>query len=137
MNVKLLFISLMLTYHAFTALNPQERFRSCAAAFLDDQIIVTEYTNNGICEVSSQATGILTVQTADLSPEESMPTGKLKFRLAIQDGETGTIWSYSDKTYKEIPIRDVLGKCRVGDQIVLLTVVDEYALPHSRITVKE
>lgn len=137
MNVRSFFIGAVLTLIGLNDLDAQERFRSCSAAFLDQHMIVTEYTDHGICEVSKLSGGTLTVQTVYLSPEENRPTGKLKFRLAIQDGDTGTIWSYSDKTYQDISIQEILGKCRAGDQIVLMTVDDDFALPHSKIAVKE
>ncbi|MCB0656732.1 MAG: hypothetical protein KDC57_11380 [Saprospiraceae bacterium] len=137
MNIKCTFIGLLFLLIAAGHLDAQDRFRSCSAAFLNDHMVVTEYTDQGICEVSKHDHGTLTVQTAYLSPEVNKPTGKLKFRIAIQDGGTGTMWSYSDKTFKEVALEAVLEKCKAGDRIVLMTVEDDYALPHSFVYVKE
>lgn len=115
----------------------QHPFTNCSAAFLDQKIIVDEYTDEGKCIIDPSARGMLTVQTAYLSPTESKPTGKLRFRLAIRDGNTKTLLSFSDKTYIELNIQAILEKCRPGDSIVLLTTNNEYALPHNEILVKE
>ncbi len=114
----------------------QERFTNCAAAFLDGKIVVNEYSPTGHCEMLKSATGELTVQTADLSPEHCIPTGKIGFKIAIRDGNTKTLISFSDKTYKQLDIKPVLAKCKPGDSIVLLTTDDEFALPHSEILIK-
>lgn len=110
---------------------------SCSAAFLDEKIIVNEYTDNGWCEISRKATGDLTVQTANLSPENSIPTGKIGFKIAIRNGQTKTLLSFSGKTWKNISIEKILAKCKVGDSIVLIITDDDFALPHNEILVKE
>ncbi len=114
----------------------QHPFTNCSAAFLNNKIVVNEYTDQGHCELQKSASGELTVQTASLSPENSFPTGKIDFKIAIRDGNTKTLMSFSDNTYKELDIKKVLAKCRPGDSIVLLTMNDEYALPHNEILVK-
>ncbi|MBI5916610.1 MAG: hypothetical protein HY842_14630 [Bacteroidetes bacterium] len=114
----------------------QHPFTNCSAAFLDNKIVVNQYTDQGHCELPKSANGELTVQTANLSPDNNFPTGKMSFRIAIRDGNTKTLFSFSDKTYKQVDIKTVLAKCRPGDAIVLLTTDDQYALPHNEILVK-
>ncbi len=114
----------------------QEHFTNCAAAFLDNKMVVSEYSPAGICEIPKSATGVLTVQTADLSPHASLPTGKLAFKIALRDRNTKTLLSFSDKTYKQVDIQSILAKCQPGDAIVLLTTTNEFALPHQEILVK-
>jgi hypothetical protein len=114
----------------------QERFTSCAAAFLDGKMVVDEYSPTGKCSLAADATGELTVCTADLSPTSSIPVDKIKFRVAVRDGNSKTLWMYSGDALIKLDIRKVLAKCKKGDAIVLLTLDDRYALPHNEILVK-
>ena len=113
----------------------QESFSNCAAAFLDGKIVVDDYSPTGKCSLAADATGELTVCTANLSPTSSIPVDKIKFRIAIRDGNTKTLWMYSGDTFTKVNIRKVLDKCKKGDHIVLLTTDDEYALPHNEILI--
>lgn len=133
-NMKYLLAALTLLYFAGTGLC-QSPFNNCAAAFLDQKMVVNEYSPEGHCELSIDAKGVLTVQTADLSPEGGVPTGKTSFRVAIRDGRTKTVFSFSDKAFQEIDIRKLLSKCQKGDSILLLTTNNQYALPHNEILV--
>ncbi len=110
--------------------------QSCAAAFLDGKIVVDEYTTTGKCVMANNATGQLTVQTADLSPERSIPTGKIAFRIAIKSKDLNTIKPYSKGTYRQIDVEKVLAKCQKGDSIVLMAVKDGYSLPHHEIFIQ-
>lgn len=114
----------------------QKQFTNCAAAFLDSKMVVNDYSPSGHCELTKSASGELSVQTANLTSDGGVPTGKIGFRIAIRDGNTQTLLSYSDKTFKQLDIKTVLAKCKPGDSIVLLTTNDEFALPHSEILVK-
>ncbi len=114
----------------------QKQFTNCAAAFLDNKMVVDDYSPTGHCEIAKSATGELSVQTANLSSDGGVPTGKIGFKIAIRDGNTKTLFSFSDKTYKQVDIKTVLAKCKAGDAIVLLTTDAEFALPHSEILIK-
>ena len=114
----------------------QKQFTNCAAAFLDQKMVVDEYTPSGKCVLAAHSSGELTVCTADLSPSGSTPIDKIKFRIAIRDANTQTLWMYSDDSYTKVDVQKVLTKCRKGDYIVLLTTDDQYALPHNEILVQ-
>lgn len=116
----------------------QRPFTNCSAAFLNSKLVVDEYTDEGKCVLDSTATGILTVCTAELWPEKdkSKPVDKLKFMIAIRDRGTHTLMMFSENLYTQIDIQKVLRRCRKGDSIVLLTMKDEYALPHNEILVR-
>lgn len=135
LTLLLAFIAIAQTGFSQTS-NVQEKFTNCAAAFLDDQLVVDEYSPTGKCVLSKNATGTLTVCTADLSPEKSFPTGKLRFMVGIRDANTKTICMYSKSVIKTADISKIMEKCKVGDSIVLMTMEDEYALPHHEILVK-
>lgn len=114
----------------------QTRFNTCAAAFLDNKMVVDAYTDKGKCLLPSTATGQLTVCTVELSPTASKAVDKTTFKVAIRDKATKTLHLYSNEAFKQIEVRDVLTKCRKGDHIVLLTVDDLYSLPHNEILVQ-
>ena len=113
----------------------QKSFTNCAAAFLDGKIVVDDYSPTGKCTLPIGAKGELTVCTADLSPTSSIPVDKIKFRIAVRDGNTKTLWMYSGDSFTKVNIRKVLSRCKKGDHIVLLTTDSEYALPHNEILV--
>ena len=114
----------------------QELFSNCSAAFLDKKMIVDHYTDAGKCVVSATASGELTVCTAELGPDKSIPKDINAFKIAIRDKNTGTLVMYSGDTFRKIEIQKVLAQCRPGDRIVLLTLDREYALPHNEILVQ-
>ena len=113
----------------------QKSFTNCAAAFLDGKIVVDDYSPRGQCSLPLNAKGELTVCTADLSPTSSIPVDKIKFRIAVRDANTKTLWMYSGDTFTKVNIRKVLAKCKKGDHIMLLTIDNRYALPHNEILV--
>ena len=121
-----------------SGLNPsfaQRDFTNCSAAFLNNKMIVTEYSNKGKSTVSEKSTGELTVCTAEIGPEKSKPVEKIVFKVAIRDKESKTLVMYSDNTFRQIDIQDILKKCKKGDLIVLMTTDNQYALPHNEILV--
>jgi hypothetical protein len=115
----------------------QEPFNNCAAAFLNDKLVVDNYSPDGQCRLAQNATGTLTVCTADLSPERSVPVAKIKFMVAIRDKNTKTMVMYSKDVLQSVDVAKILSKCKAGDSIVLLTLADQYALPHNEILVTD
>lgn len=118
------------------ALAAQHHFSNCTAAFLNDKLIVSEYTPEAKPKIAATARGRMTVATADISPERTIPVENVKFMLAIRDGKTKTIMMFSSKTFRQLPIESVLAKCKKGDYIVVMTLSDEYYLPHNEILVE-
>lgn len=113
-----------------------EKPNQCVAAFVGNRMVVDQYTTTGKCRLSATATGDLAVYTVHLSPTESKALDKIDFQVAIRDKQTGTLTMYSAKQYRQVPVQEVLTKCRKGDQIVLMTVDNRYALPHNEILVQ-
>lgn len=134
---KLFFLLLAFFFFAFALSSfSQQPFSNCTAAFLDNKMIVNEYSPEGKCTLPAAATGILTVCTAELSPDQSIAKDKIRFKIAIRDKNTGTLTMYAAKNYKKVDISKVLARCHKGDHIVLITLNDEYALPHNEILIQ-
>lgn len=117
-------------------LSAQDRFSNCSAIFLNQKIVVDDYSPTGKCILKSYATGDLTVNTATVENDRWIAGEKIAFKIIIRDGSTKTLWSYSDITYQSVSIKDVLLKCKKGDSIVISLVKDQYALPHNEILVE-
>ncbi len=113
----------------------QDSFNECSAAFLNNKMVVDEYTTQGKCTVSGSAAGVLTVNTADLTPEGGKPRDQISFRIAIRDKNTGTLVMFSGEAVKQVEIQNILKKCSKGDHIVLMTTENRYVLPHNEILV--
>lgn len=134
---KLLIFILLLTGNVVLA---QDRFSSCSAVFLNDQMIVEEYSANAKAKISKDATGWISagaVTLGDVSKGEKKAevTQKIEFSVAIKDANTGTIVLFSPKEFKKIEAEKVLEKCKVGDTIIIMTIDNTYALPHNEILV--
>jgi len=114
----------------------QGSFNSCSAAFVGTTMVVNEYSPKGTCQLLATATGDLSVQTVELSPKESKAVDKIDFKVAIRDKATGTLIMYSGETFRQVPVQQVLARCKKGDHIVLLTMDNKYALPHNEIVVQ-
>lgn len=114
----------------------QKAFTQCSAAFLNTQMVVDEYSPKGQCRLALQSTGELTVQTVALSPTESKALAAIPFKVAIRNGATNTLTLYSSTNVFKVDVKDVLKRCRKGDSLVLLTVSDQYSLPHNEILIQ-
>ncbi len=114
----------------------QNKFSNCSAIFLNQKMVVDDYSPNGKCLLQTTTTGQLTVCTAVFENDNWRAVDKIPFRITIRDGETKTLLSFSDKTYKNIAINTVLSKCRKGDYILISVLKDDYALPHNEILVE-
>lgn len=109
----------------------------CSAAFLGNKMVVDKYTNEGYKnEISLNAIGELSVSTVELSPKENKAVDKIPFKVAIKEKDTKTITLFSREDFMKVDVQKVLSQCKKGDQIVLLTLDKQYALPHNEILVK-
>ncbi len=134
----LFLITSLLAVANLYAQHGKENFSNCAAAFLNKTMVVDEYSTTGKCVVVASFTGELTIRSAEMMDDETVKAGdKIPFKIAIRDGGSKTLLSFSDQTYREIDIQKVLAQCKKGDHIVLLTLEREWALPHSEILVSE
>lgn len=114
----------------------QHAFNNCSAAFLNNKMVVNEYSTKGKCTLPSNATGKLTVCTVNVSPTASQAVDKIPFRIAIRNKNTQTLLLLTKTDVKQIDVHNVLTKCKKGDHIVLLTLDDQYAMPHNEILVQ-
>ena len=114
----------------------KELFSICASIFLYEKLVVVDYSPTGKCQLPYSSTGKLTVCSATYENDKWSCTEKIDFRVAIKDGNTKTLWSFSDQSFKEIDFKQVLAKCKKGDFVVILTVNNLHALPHNEILVE-
>jgi len=114
----------------------QEHFSSCSAAFLDNKLIVDDYSPRGRSILSQNAQGSLTVAEATFEDNKWYQTALIDFMVAIRDKNTQTLMMYSTEKYQKIDLQRVMAQCQKGDHIVLLTTKNKYALPHNEILVQ-
>jgi hypothetical protein len=115
----------------------QNDFNNCTAVLLNANLIVDEYSPSGTCRISADAVGKITVEPVTLEEGgKTLPQGKRRFKVAIRDGNTKTLMSFSDKTYTEVAIQDLLKACKKGDSIVFMTLDRDLALPHNEVLVE-
>jgi hypothetical protein len=120
-----------------TSLQAQVDFSNCAAILLNAKLVVDEYSPAGTCRISAHAKGKFTVQPITMDDKgNTLPQGKRRFKVAIRDGNTKTLLSFSDKIYTEIALEDLLKACRKGDHLVFMTLDRDLALPHNEVLVE-
>ncbi len=83
----------------------QNKFTNCAAAFLNDKMIVTEYSTKGKSVVAENATGKLTVCTAEIGINEMKAIEKVSFRVAIRDEKSKTLVMFLRKNLNKSRFR--------------------------------
>ena len=113
----------------------QQSYNNCSAAFLNNKMLVIEYSPAGKCKVSITEKGNLTVSTVELSSTKSEAINPIMFQVAIRDKNTGTLTMFSKDKIQKIEIQKILERCKKGDYIIVLTVNDTFALPHNEILV--
>jgi len=136
-NMKRLLFAFIGLFYAIGTFAQKEDFNNCAAAFLDQKMIVDDYSPEGKCVVSSGAHGTLTVRPVTINAGEApVPGEKIKFKVALRGSGDRALMLLSEKTYNEVDIQDILKQCQKGDRIVLLTLEREWALPHHEILIE-
>ncbi len=136
MKKKYLYVAAVTTLFLSIQGIAQNKFNDCSAIFLNKKMVVDDYSPKGKCLLQAKAKGQLTVCTAVFEDNKWHAVDKIPFRIAIRDGNTKTLLSYSDKTYKDIDINTVLSKCQKGDYILISVIENKYALPHNEILVE-
>lgn len=108
---------------------------SCAAIFLNNNMLVDDYSPRGKCRVEMGNKGKLVVSEVSLSETTAWPMQFVGFKVAIRNSKTNTLWMYSDETFFEVNLEDILSKCGKDDKIVILVTDREFSLPHHEIEV--
>ncbi len=108
-------------------------FNECAAIFYKDKMLVNDYSPRGKCKLESGMKGKLKVYSVSLSEDGAEKIKDIGFKVAIKDGRTNTIWMYSEQTYYEIELDDILKRCRPEDKLIFMTVDRTYSLPHHEV----
>ncbi|WP_266368327.1 hypothetical protein [Tellurirhabdus rosea] len=114
----------------------QSSFQHCSAAFVSGRMLVDQYSPKGTCRLNTKANGELSVWTINATDKETKAVSRIPFKVAIRDKDTQTLLLFSNDSFRQVNIRNVLTKCRKGDRIVLLTLDRQYALPHNEILVE-
>ncbi len=113
----------------------QSKFSSCSAVFLDNKLVVDDYSPTGKCALTQDVQGTLSVAEATYENNHWHQTASIDFMVAIRDKNSKTLMMFSNEVYQKLDIKHILSKCKKGDAIVLLTLKDTYALPHNEIMI--
>ena len=110
-------------------------YSNCAAVYLNNNMLVNDFSPEGICKVEQGMKGKLQVSTVYFSMDAAQPFTNVGFKVAIKNEKTNTLWMFSDQTFHEIELEKILAKCNQGDKIMLLTVDQQFSLPHHEIEI--
>lgn len=115
----------------------QTDFSTCAGVYLKDQMIISEYSPEGVSKVSLEDRGSLRLRLIE-APEDSWRiVGPAQtFQVAIRDKGTQTLVMYSSRPVRSIELSDVLAKCEGGDQILILSTDRSLGVIGAEITVQ-
>ncbi len=136
MKFKHIVAAVFLVFFLKTDLSAQNKFSECSAIFLNQKMVVDDYSPNGKCLLKANAKGTLTVSTAIFENDKWRAEEQIGFKVTIKDGSTKTLLSYSEVSFTKIDIQTILSKCKKGDSILISVLKDKYALPHNEILVE-
>ncbi len=115
----------------------QSDFSECAAVYLDDAMIITEYSPDGVSKVSLSDEGTLQLRVVRAPEGTWRVSGSAQeFRVAIRDKKTGTLVMFGDKTYRRLELSEVLAKCNSGDHILVLSTNRKLGITGAEISVE-
>ena len=129
-------VAAFLVFFLKISLSAQNKFSECSAIFLNQKMVVDDYSPNGKCLLKANAKGTLTVNTAIFENDKWRAADTIGFKITIKDGNTKTLLSYSEMSFLKIDIQTILSKCKKGDSILISVLKDKYALPHNEILVE-
>jgi hypothetical protein len=136
MKFRYIIAAAFLVFFLKTDLSAQNKFSECSAIFLNQKMVVDDYSPNGKCLLKANAKGTLTVSTAIFENDKWRAEEQIGFKVTIKDGSTNTLLSYSEVSFFKIDIQSILSKCKKGDSILISVLKDKYALPHNEILVQ-
>jgi len=106
-----------------------------AAILLNGQSLVNKDTPDGKLMLAPDASGRMSVSAIDRSGAEPKATKPLQFKVAIRVWRRNSLYMYSDKTYSDIDLKEVIDKCEMGDSIILILFDEDYHLPRHEIVI--
>ncbi len=110
--------------------------KSCSVILLNHQWLINSYQKDEKIRLSKNSKGLISVhETGDLTTKAYKET-PIAFKVGILKRADNTMTSFSDKTFNEIEVNEILKKCELGDKIIILLAKDgQYSLPHHQIEV--
>lgn len=111
---------------------PRPEFSSI---LLDGESIAKVDTPPGPLQVDIMKKGVLSVATIDRSGGEYLPVKQVGFKIAIEEYHSNGLSMFSEETYYEIDVEEVLKSCNMGDKIILITVEKRYQLSRHELIV--
>jgi hypothetical protein len=110
--------------------------KSCSVVVFNNQWLPKSYQADTKPTLSKKATGLISVhETGDIAKKGFLPT-PLDFKVGILRKSDHTTVSFSEASYREVEVNDILKKCQPGDKIIILLKDGQhYSLPHHQIEV--
>lgn len=97
----MLFITCFFFVTNLHAQHGKQNFSNCAAAFLNKNMVVDEYSTTGKCVIAASVSGELTVRPAEMMDDKTVKAGdKIPFKIAIRDGGSKTLMLFLKKRIK-------------------------------------
>lgn len=103
------------------------------AVVFDGEVLAKPDSPDGPLQIPDKVSGILKVTTVAGSNSENRPLSPVDFKLAIKSFRTNTIRMYSEETFQEVELADVMKKCDFNDQLIFILVDKKYRLPRHEV----
>lgn len=114
----------------------QNDFSDCAAIFYKDTMLAEKFERGKEFVLDQGMTGKLSVSAIRFSGCNSAEAvKKIPFKIAIKDSKSHTIWMFSDDTFYEVELKNILKRCNHDDKIIFMTVDKKYSLSQNEIVV--
>lgn len=116
----------------------QGDFNTCAAVYLNDDMLISEYSPRGKSQVSMDAQGQLRLRKIVAPKDKWEVSGPAQeFRVAIKDKQTGSLVMLDDRRYRSLKLSEVLAFCEAGDKIMIIATDRSLGIPGAEILVVE
>ena len=110
-------------------------YKEYTGIMLNGESILKNEIPDGPLILAPDTKGKLSVSTMDRTGKRSAKDKLVGFKIAIKNHHTSTFWMYSEDTFYEIELQEVLKKCEAADKIIFMTVDRQYKLPRNEVRV--
>lgn len=116
---------------------PQYNYTEPAAIVYKGKTLVRHDSRDGPYVFSPGMRGEISVCTIARSTNATKPLAPIGFKVAIKHHKTNSMWMYSEETFYELEIAELLKKCEWGDTLIFMTVDRNYRLSRHKIVVMD
>ena len=124
-------------FDLFTFVENDRNYSNFTAIIYNGKPLINENTPDGPIRINKDMKGKLSVAAFDNFGNKVNPKAAIGFKVGIKDHRTNTLWMFSEQTFYEVDLADLLKECEWGDSLILMTVDRTYRLPRHELLLND